>query len=141
MVGDRCTVCALDQKPRRLGEGLLKMGVGLRDVASFTEWWSVTFGTDKTTKSAWERHKNQGHFQMKEEPKPQIVMDGEPVLDLDDFVDEMWTAWQKANRGKVPDENRLMKWIELRTKIRGDLERKNEEKRMREALAGAAPED
>jgi len=68
-------------------------------------------------------------------------MDGEPVLDLDDFVDEMWTVWQKANRTKIPDENRLMKWIELRTKIRGDLERRNEEKRMRAALEDAAPEE
>ena len=139
MVADKCSICNLDQKPRKIGEGLLKMHVGLREVAAFTEWWAERFGTAKTTKSAWERHRSDGHFST--ETKPTVVMDGEPVLDLDDFVDEMWTVWQKANRTKIPDENRLMKWIELRTKIRGDLERRNEEKRMRAALEDAAPEE
>lgn len=134
-----CSICALDQKPRKLGEGLLKMGVALRDVASFTEWWASVHGTAKTTKSAWERHRSQGHFQVEE--KPQVTMDGQPVsLDLDEFVDEMWRTWQLHNKNKVPDEHRLMKWLELRAKIRNDVSRRNEEKRMMAALEEAQEE-
>ena len=143
MVAIKCTVCALDAKPRKIGEELLKAGISFRDVAAFAEWYRVHEGGNpannigRTSKSAWGRHKVEGHFQFKERT---VTMDGE-VLDLDEFVDKMWADWQKANKNKTVDELRLMKWIELRSKIRHDLQRKEEEKRMRARLEGAAPNE
>lgn len=143
MVTIRCTVCALDARPRKIGEELLKAGISFRDVADYAEWYRVHEGGNpesnagRTSKSAWGRHKVEGHFQFKERT---VTMDGE-VLDLDEFVDKMWSDWQRANKGKVPDELRLMRWIELRSKIRHDLQRKEEEKRMRALLEGAAPNE
>lgn len=137
---DRCTVCNLDSKPRKIGETLLKVKVPIRDVVDIVDFIikKDTPDAKPPARASWDRHKNDGHFQVEE--KVHITMGGEPVLELDEFVDKMWSDFQSANKGKVPDENRLMKWIELRAKVRNDMKNREEEKRMREAMSGAAPE-
>lgn len=137
--GAGCSICNLDAKPRKIGETLLRAGIGPRDVADFTAWWATKHeGVGATSKSAWSRHKVEGHFEMKTVVRTDP---DDPVLDLDDLVDQLFVEWQRANKGKPIDAKDLREWLALRAKIRADIERRDQGREMSEMLLGAAPKE
>lgn len=133
-IGSRCTVCNLDAKPRKIGEMLLQAGIGVRDVSDFTDWWAARYGVKSATKSAWSRHKVDGHFELV--PRVHTDEDG-TVLDLDTLVDRLFEEWQKANKGKPVNAKELREWLKLRATIRADIERRDQAKEMTDLLMGA----
>lgn len=140
---ERCGVCSLETKLIRIGEALLRLRVSLRDTVALLDFYvnrdAPPEHRDKLPSVAtWDRHKTDGHFSM--EDKPIVMSQGQPVLDLDEYVDKMWTDYQQAHGGKPPTEAALMKWLELRAKVRNDVKSREEEKRLRDAISGAAPE-
>ena len=134
-IGSKCTVCNLDAKPRKIGESLLKAGVGVREVSDFTDWWAAKYGVKSATKSAWSRHKVEGHFELKENVR---VDESGNVLDLDSLVDRLFEEWQRANKGKPINAKELREWLKLRASIRADTERREQGKEMTEMLMGAS---
>lgn len=135
--GARCSICGLDTKPRKVGESLLALGIGVRDVADFTNWYIERYpmyGTALTNRNAWNRHRANGHFETK--PKTNVELDGE-TLNLDNMVDDLFLAWQKNNKGIVPSARELREWLKLRAAIRSDIERREGGKQLDELLMNA----
>lgn len=126
---------------------MLREGLGVRDAADFATWWLARETTEgqtppKSTKSAWDRHKNNGHFLVEPEKKVSIA-DLDRAVDLDQMVEEMLVAWYAANRDdqgrvKVPSDNDLRKWLEVVAKVSDLRERRKADEELRRMLAGAA---
>lgn len=126
---------------------MLREGLGVRDVADFVTWWLAKEAGEgqtpaKSTKSAWDRHRNNGHFLVEPEKKVSIA-DLEHAVDLDQMVEQMLSAWYAANRDeqgriKVPSDNDLRKWLEVVAKVSDLRERRKADEELRRMLAGAA---
>jgi hypothetical protein len=134
--GAKCSVCNLDAKLRKIGEELIKSGVGVRDVASFTEWWASRFGTPITSRAAWQRHSNRAEPHFDIHPRAIETPDGE-ALDLDVLVDKLFAAWQKANKGVTPSAKEIREWLRLRAAIKADMEARKNADQLSAMLMGA----
>ena len=134
-ISSKCTACNLDTKPRKIGEALFRAGIGVRDIADFTDWWAAKYGVKSATKSAWSRHKVEGHFKLNEAV---VVDETGATLDLDNLVDKLFEEWQRANKGKPINAKELREWLKLRATIRADIERREQGKEMTEMLMGAS---
>ena len=137
--GARCSICNLDAKPRKIGESLLTLGIGVRDVADFTNWYLDRYPQYKREgfkyeRNAWSRHRVGGHF----ESQPRKVEDSEGnPLDLDALVDDLFIAWQKANKGITPSAREVREWLKLRASIRSDIERREGAQQLDDLLMNA----
>lgn len=135
----RCSVCDLDQTHRKIGEVLLKERVSIRDVADLVNCWAEKNDLPKTYKSAWGRHRQNGHYSATE-VKP-TDDDGQP-LSVDEMVAHLWGQYQSARRrGAPPSTKEMFEILQMRAKLRADLERADEDKQQRELLMGAAPQE
>jgi len=125
-----CTVCALDAKPRKLAESLLIAGLGVRDVADFIEWQSFKEQTQiKISKSALDRHRVNGHFVAEKTVDISSVTESE-FKTLRDYASELFKAYQKANKGKVPSTKEVLDFLAADAKLADIEAHRNDEREL-----------
>ena len=138
MPTNECTVCALDTKVRRLGESLLRAGVRLREVAEYLTWQGEKAEPKyKISKSALDRHKNGGHFVLNETVDTSDMVD-EDVKSLRDYARELFKAYQKANKGKVPSTKELIDFLLADAKLADIEARRSDEAVLRDLFKDAS---
>lgn len=115
----------------------MRLGMSVRDVSDFTTWWAEHHGTTKVTKSAWDRHKRNNHFDIELPTSPTTVIDDE-VKTLRDMVLDMFKRYQASKQGHVPDSREMREWLSLDAKIADIQQRRDEETKLRALLAGMA---
>ena len=141
MPSRECTVCDLEAGVRKLYEGLLRgKAVSLREVVDLSEWLSVKRENQKlkVSKSALDRHRNNGHFVADDAERVEVNPDDE-IKSLREFVREAFAAFQKATKGKVPSHKEMMDLLLADAKLADIEERRRDEAVLRTLLAGAAP--
>jgi len=132
-IGPVCTVCNADAVLRRIGEQLLRMHVSIRDVTEFSKWWVEKHGLPKVlAKSAWHRHKLNGHFSMLD-GRPEIERE---VQSLQDLVADMFKRFQAGNKGYVPTHQEMREWLTLEARIADLQQRREDERNLRQLVAG-----
>lgn len=133
-----CTICTLDAKPRKQAEAMLKAGVGLREVAEFMTWQGEQDGSKiKISKSALDRHRANGHFVSEETVDISQVTD-EEVKSLRDYARDLFKAYQKANKGKVPSTKELIDFLLADAKLADIESRRKDEESLRVLMSGAS---
>jgi hypothetical protein len=136
MTSPTCTVCALDAKPRKLIESVVRAGLSIRDAADFAEFWGTRNATPiKISKSALSRHKTEGHFQS--ELSVEIELDG-TILSVREYAQKIFEVYQKANKGKVPSTKEVIDFLTADAKL-ADLEaRRKDEQELSKLIGGTA---
>jgi len=136
MPSQECSVCALDAKLRRMLEGLIRAEVAMRDVSDFSEWYGIKNEVKtKVTKSALDRHKQNGHF--KSDVKLDIELDGK-ILSVREYAQRIFEVYQKANKGKVPSTKEVIDFLTADAKL-ADLEaRRKDEQELSKLIGGTS---
>lgn len=114
----------------------MTLGIGVRDVADFMNWYLLRYEPENpkvTNRNAWSRHRQNGHFEV----KPRVEKLDGTALSLDELVDDLFSAWQAANKGVTPSARELREWLKLRASIRTDIERREGGKQLDEMLMNA----
>lgn len=132
-----CTVCELEVKPRKLFEGMMRGGVGVRDVSDFSGWYANAYDLKcKVTKSALDRHKNNSHFDVTLSGV-RIELDGE-VMNLREYARKLFESYQKANQDKVPSTKELIDFLLADAKLADIEARRQDQDKLMEFMAGAS---
>lgn len=138
-----CGICDLDQKPRKVGEAMLREGIGVRDVAAFTNWWLSTtpaLAGDKVptvTKSGWDRHKNSGHFVL--EDRKELAKDAK-FTNVEDIALEMVRRYgsQLEDPNWLPADRDVREWAALMGKLDDLEQRRRDDAKLHALMSGAA---
>jgi hypothetical protein len=130
-----CTVCALDAKTRKTAEKLLIAEIGVRDVADFLEWQSARDQNPiKISKSALDRHKSSGHF-VSEKTVDVSGMTENEFMTLREYASQVFKAYQKANKGKVPSTKEVLDFLLADAKLADIEARRNEERELAKLMS------
>jgi hypothetical protein len=137
-----CSICDLDQKPRKIGEALIREGLGVFAVTDFSNWWleknTVVEAGEKAptvTKSSWDRHK--AHFVL--EDKKQPFVDSGQYTTVEGIAMEMVRRFgaQLSDPNYLPAGRDVREWAALMGKLNDLEERRRDEEKLRSLMAGA----
>jgi hypothetical protein len=123
---------------------MLREGIGVREVADFTNWWlsrGLAEGEKPPkpiTKSAWDRHKNGPHFAMTVET---VSADASGQYgNVQDIADEMVRRYgtKLDDPNWMPDARETREWAALVAKVADLEQRRRDEAKLMGLMLGAS---
>lgn len=121
---------------------MYREGLGAREVTDFTNWWlerSEEPNKKKVSKSAWDRHKTNAHFQMQATQVVTPVADGR-YTNVQDIADEMVRRYgtKLENPTWMPDAREAREWAALVAKVADLEQRRRDENKLMGLMLGAS---
>jgi hypothetical protein len=136
-------MCDLDAKPRKIGEALLREGVGVREVADFLTWWlnkELPAGEKPKvlSKSSVDRHKNGGHFALKPADEA-IDLTNVEFTDVEGIAREMLRRYGAKLKDPtyIPSAKEAQDWAALEAKVADLEQRRRDQNELMALMAGA----
>lgn len=133
VAGRTCTACEASVGHRRIAEMLLRAGLTIRDAADFSSWYAMRNDERPVLKSAWGRHKINGHMPVLDNHKRD---EDKEVQTLQDMVTDMFQRFQANRKDYVPSSQEMRDWMTLEARIADLQQRRQDERDLRALVSG-----